>query len=204
MRAIERGEQHQPARPHQRRAGLQERGRVGHVLHHLQAHHRIERQALGRQLLHRPGAISDLEALAGGMAAGRLDVLHSRIEPRHLRPQARQRLRYQPSAAAHVEHAQALRAAACPAWPRPKWRCISSRRNWSRAGPIRCRARNLPRASHHCEESRAKRSISAASSVAEEAPGVPCCIGELARCAAPLSRLHAAPGSCCSQPALWL
>ena len=77
QRAVEGRQQHQPARPHQRRAGLQERATVGHVLDHLQADDRVEGRPSRRQVLHAPGAIVDVEPLAGGMPARRLDVLRA-------------------------------------------------------------------------------------------------------------------------------
>src|SRR6185295_3554022 len=57
---------------------------------------------------HAAGAVVDGQALASGMATGRLDVLDSWVEPRHLRSQPRQGFTDDPAAAAHVEHAQAL------------------------------------------------------------------------------------------------
>src|SRR5215468_459958 len=90
-----------------------------------------------------------------------------------------------------------------PASParRPKWPTIASRKKESRAGPMRCRARNLPRASHHSLESRAKRSISSVSSVPDALAWGACCMGKLGRYSAELSR-----STCggCSLPPQWL
>ena len=77
------------------------------MLDHLQAHDGVEGRSFRLQLLHPAGAIVDLESLAGGMAAGRLDRLRRRVETRHPRTQARQRLGNEPPAAAHIQHPQA-------------------------------------------------------------------------------------------------
>jgi hypothetical protein len=111
QRAVDGREQHQASRPHQLCRSLQERRGVRHVLHHLEADHRVERQTFRGQLLDAPGAIVDVEALAGGVAARRLDRLGRRVEARHPGAQARQRLRNQSAAAAHVQNAQTFERA---------------------------------------------------------------------------------------------
>ena len=138
------------------------------------------------------------------MPARRLDRLRRRVEPRHPRAQARQRLADQPPAAAHIEHAQAReRPQPGPGQRRngePSRRAGSA----SRAGPIgaargTCRWRPTIRwraaRSGRSRRDRASRQRRLASA---------CSHGELARCSAALSRSRRAPPAAVAEPALWL
>ena len=56
-------------------------------------------------------AVSNVETNIGGMRACHHNALLSCIKARDLRPKARQGLAEQPSATAHIEHAQAVKRA---------------------------------------------------------------------------------------------
>ena len=136
-RAVDGGEQHQPAGPHQRRADLEKSAHVRHMLHHLQAGHGIERAAFRHQVLDARRAIVDVEVLAGGVPAGRLDVLRRRVESRHAPRRAAPAARTPGRRRIPRRESRALPKAASPHPGRCRNAAISwSRRNVSRAGPI--------------------------------------------------------------------
>jgi hypothetical protein len=109
-RAVDGGQDHQPARLHQFGAACQEGARIGDMLHHLHCQHDVEPFPGVRQRLGGGAAVVDRQARLIGVPAGHGDVACSGLDPHHVGAEPRQRLAQHARAAADVEDAQALQA----------------------------------------------------------------------------------------------
>ena len=113
--AVDGREEHPAAGLDEVGAGLDDRGRIGHVFEHFHAGHDVEAaRLLGRQRLGADLAVLDA-ARAGlqRMQLRHLERLVGQVDAQHLGALARHRVGQDAAAAADVEHALARRAARC-------------------------------------------------------------------------------------------
>ncbi len=111
--AIDRGDEHRAARPHELRQRGDRAVRIGHVLEHLHACDDIKLAGVRcEQRFRVRHSIFDGQVGFRGMQARDLDHAFGKIDAGHLRAGLEQRFAEEPAAAAHVQHAriQQLRA----------------------------------------------------------------------------------------------
>ena len=106
--AVQRGQDEEAARPHQRASGGQEGVGVGHVLDHLQGEDDIEKVAGFGQGFRRRGAIVDGQPAGHGVAHRRRHVVGGRVDAGDAAAEPCQRFGQQPAPRADVEDRQAI------------------------------------------------------------------------------------------------